>query len=96
MGHFAFHARCSSHTLTKACGGAPASTLRTGQGVGALTIESVTVSGVAVPKSMIQELVAYYARSGNAPEGFNLEAPFRLPAKIREIRTARGQAVIVQ
>jgi hypothetical protein len=70
--------------------------LRTGQGVGALTIESVTVSGVAVPKSMIQELVAYYARSGNAPEGFNLEAPFRLPAKIREIRTARGQAVIVQ
>ncbi len=70
--------------------------LRTGQGVGAFTLESLTVSGVVVPKSMLQQLVAYYSRSQDAPEGFNLEAPFRLPAKIREIRTARGQAVIVQ
>jgi hypothetical protein len=70
--------------------------LRTGQGVGAFSLESVTVSGVVVPKSMLQQLVAYYSRSDAAPEGLNLEAPFRLPAKIREIRTARGQAVIVQ
>jgi hypothetical protein len=70
--------------------------LRTGQGVGAFTLESLTVSGVVVPKSMLQELVAAYSRSDAAPDGLNLEAPFRLPAKIREIRTARGQAVIVQ
>jgi hypothetical protein len=70
--------------------------LRTGQGVGAFTLESLTVSGVVVPKSMLQELVAAYSRSAAAPDGLNLEAPFRLPAKIREIRTARGQAVIVQ
>jgi hypothetical protein len=70
--------------------------LRTGQGVGAFTLESLTVSGIVVPKSMLQELIAYYSRSDAAPQGLNLEAPFRLPAKIREIRTARGQAVIVQ
>ena len=70
--------------------------LRTGQGVGAFTLESLTVSGVVVPKSMLQELIAAYSRSDAAPDGLNLEAPFRLPAKIREIRTARGQAVIVQ
>jgi hypothetical protein len=70
--------------------------LRTGQGVGAFTLESLTVSGIVVPKSMLQELVAYYSRSDASPQGLNLEAPFRLPAKIREIRTARGQAVIVQ
>ena len=70
--------------------------LRTGQGVAALTIESVTVSGVTVPKSLLQELIAAYLRSEALPEGLNLEAPFRLPARIREIRTARGQAVIVQ
>jgi hypothetical protein len=70
--------------------------LRTGQGVGAFTLESLTVSGVVVPKSMLQELVAAYSRSDAAPDGLNLEAPFRLPAKIREIRTERGQAVIVQ
>ncbi len=66
------------------------------QRVGALTIESVTVSGVVVPKSMLQELIAAYSRSDAMPDGLNLEAPFRLPARIREIRTARGQAVIVQ
>jgi hypothetical protein len=70
--------------------------LRTGQGVGAFTVESVTVSGVEVPKAMLQQLIAYYSRSEASPDGVNLEAPFRLPAKIREIRTARGQAVIVQ
>jgi hypothetical protein len=70
--------------------------LRTGQGVGAFTLESVTVSGVVVPKSMLQELIAQYTRSDASPDGVNLEAPFRLPARIREIRTARGQAVIVQ
>jgi hypothetical protein len=70
--------------------------LRTGQGVGAFTLESVTVSGVVVPKSMLQEVIAYYSRSEASPQGVNFEAPFRLPARIREIRTARGQAVIVQ
>lgn len=70
--------------------------LRTGQGVGAFTLESVTISGVVVPKSMLQQLIAHYTRSEASPDGVNLEAPFRLPARIREIRTARGQAVIVQ
>jgi hypothetical protein len=70
--------------------------LRTGQGVGAFTLESVTISGVVVPKSMLQQLIAQYTRSDASPEGVNLEASFRLPARIREIRTARGQAVIVQ
>jgi hypothetical protein len=70
--------------------------LRTGQGVGAFTLESVTISGVVVPKSMVQQLIAHYTRSDASPDGVKLEAPFRLPARIREIRTARGQAVIVQ
>jgi hypothetical protein len=44
----------------------------------------------------VQQLIAQYTRSEASPDGVNLEAPFRLPARIREIRTARGQAVIVQ
>jgi hypothetical protein len=70
--------------------------LRTGKGVGAFTLESVTVGGVPVPKTVLQELVSYYSRSNEQPQGVNIEAPFRLPAKIREIKTVRGQAVIVQ
>src|SRR5262249_18020855 len=37
--------------------------LRTENGVGAFTLESATVGGVPVPKSVLQELVSYYSKS---------------------------------
>lgn len=70
--------------------------LRTGKGVGAFTLESATIGGVPVPTSVLHELVAYYTRGPAQPEGVNFEAPFRLPAGIREIHTALGQATVVQ
>jgi hypothetical protein len=70
--------------------------LRTENGVGAFTLDSATVGGVPVPKSVLQELVAYYSKSESQPDGLNFEAPFRLPARIREIRTTIGQALVVQ
>jgi hypothetical protein len=70
--------------------------LRTENGVGAFTLDSATVGGVPVPKSVLQELVSYYSKSDSQPEGVNFEAPFRLPARIREIRTTLGQALVVQ
>lgn len=71
-------------------------TLRTGRGVGAFSLESASVSGLPVPKAILQELVSYYSRSASQPEGIDFEAPFRLPARIREIRTRHGQALVVQ
>jgi hypothetical protein len=70
--------------------------LRTEKGVGAFTLESATVGGVPVPKTVLQELVGYYSRTEAQPEGIDIEAPFRLPARIREIRTGQGQALVVQ
>lgn len=70
--------------------------LRTEKGVGAFTLESATVGGVPVPKTILQELVSYYSRSETNPEGIDFEAPFKLPANIREIRTTQGQALVVQ
>ena len=70
--------------------------LRTQKGVGAFTLESATVGGLPVPKAILQELVTYYSRSESQPQGINIEAPFRLPANILEIRTAQGQALVVQ
>jgi hypothetical protein len=70
--------------------------LRTGQGVAAFTLESATVGGIPVPKSVLQELVSYYTRRPDQPSGFDFEAPFRLPARIRAIQTALGQATVVQ
>jgi hypothetical protein len=70
--------------------------LRTENGVAAFTLESATVGGVPVPKTVLQELVSYYSKGPNAKDGVNFEAPFRLPAQIREIHTAMGRATVVQ
>jgi hypothetical protein len=70
--------------------------LRTENGVAAFTLESATVAGIPVPKSVLQELVSYYSQGPNSKEGVNFEAPFRLPAHIREIHTAMGRATVVQ
>jgi hypothetical protein len=73
-----------------------AGVLRTQKGVGAFTLQSATVGGLPVPKAVLQELVSYYSRSESNPKGIDFEAPFRLPAKIVEIRTSQGQALVVQ
>jgi hypothetical protein len=71
-------------------------TLQSGDGVARLQFESATVSGVPVPKMVLQQIVSYYSRSERFPSGINLDDPFTLPARIREIQVERGQAVVVQ
>jgi hypothetical protein len=71
-------------------------TLRTQNGVGAFTLETATIGGIPVPKTVLQEVVSYYSRSESQPKGVDFEAPFRLPARIREIQTRQGQALVVQ
>lgn len=70
--------------------------LQTKAGVGNFVLESVSISGVPVPKWMLQEVVSHYSRSSARPEGVTIEKPFALPAGIREIEVGRGQAIVVQ
>jgi hypothetical protein len=70
--------------------------LRTKNGVGTFALDSATVSGVPVPSWMLQEIVSHYSKSEKAPHGVSIEKPFLLPAGIREIQIARGQAIVVQ
>jgi hypothetical protein len=70
--------------------------LQTANGMGVLTIETVTLGGVAVPRTVLQELVSYYSRSPEQPAGFRLDQPFELPSAIRSVETTPGRAVIVQ
>jgi hypothetical protein len=71
-------------------------TLRSSNGVAQFQLEQALVSGVPVPKALLQQVVSYYSRSPEYPEGINLEAPFPLPANIRQIETLKGQAIVVQ
>jgi hypothetical protein len=70
--------------------------LQTANGVGRFDIESATVSGVPVPATLLRDAVAYYSRAADDPEGVRLGEPFPLPANIRRIEVAQGQAVVVQ
>ncbi len=70
--------------------------LTTQDGIGRFTLESAEISGVTVPKTMLQELLSYYSRTPEDPDGINMDEPFELPAQIREIRVAAGGATIVQ
>ena len=73
-----------------------AGTLTTQNGVGRFQLESAEISGVTIPKSLLQELLSYYSRTTENPSGINMDDPFELPARIREIRVAQGSATIVQ
>jgi hypothetical protein len=71
-------------------------TLVTSGGVGRFQLETAELGGVSVPKSLIQELLTYYSRSPENPSGINMDDPFELPARIREIRVDEGRATVVQ
>lgn len=71
-------------------------TLRAANGSGTFGLESASLGGVPIPRSLVQEIVSYYSRTPDTPQGFDLDKPFPLPANIRSIETQRGTAVIVQ
>ena len=70
--------------------------LRTENGMGRFDLEEAAVSGVPVPTSVLADIVSYYSRSANDPEGVRLNDTFRLPSQIKQIEMGVGQAVIVQ
>ena len=70
--------------------------LRTQNGQGRFELQQAAVSGVPIPKSVLQELVSYYSKSADDPRGIDLDEPFELPAGIRQIEVGQGQAVVVQ
>ena len=70
--------------------------LHTKGGHGQFDLQEADISGVPVPKPVLQQLLTYYSRSPEHPNGVQLDAPFELPANIREIEIGQGQAVVVQ
>jgi hypothetical protein len=70
--------------------------LRSGGGQGTFTLEQATLAGVSVPATVVQELVTYFTKTPETPEGVDLAKPFALPANIDKVETRVGQATIVQ
>jgi hypothetical protein len=70
--------------------------LRTREGRGQLHLRSADIGGVPLPKPLLQELVSFFSRTPQNPNGFDIDSPFDLPAKIREISVRTGESVVVQ
>jgi hypothetical protein len=70
--------------------------LTTSNGVGMVDLQSATLGPLPIPKVILQEIVSFYSRTPDHPSGIDLDAPFALPARIREIQVQVGRAVVVQ
>ena len=70
--------------------------LHTRDGKARFEVQSAEISGLPVPPSFLQELVSYYSRTPDNPQGVRIDDTFSLPAQIREIQVGQGQAVVVQ
>ena len=70
--------------------------LRTKDGKGQFELQSASLSGVPLPKFLLQEIVAHYTRDEDRPSGIRLDDPFTLPANIKQIDVGQGQAVVIQ
>ncbi len=71
-------------------------TFRGSNGKGTYAFESATLGGVPIPKTVLGELVAFYTRSSETPNGIPLDAPFELPHRIRDVELRRGMATVIQ
>ena len=65
-------------------------------GGGQFQLGSAEILGVPLPRPIVQELVSFFSRTPEYPRGFNIDEPFNLPAKIRQVAVNQGEALIVQ
>ena len=70
--------------------------LRTKDGRGQFELQSAQLSGVPIPKFLVQEIVTHYTRENDRPNGIRLDDPFALPASIKQIDVGAGQAIVTQ
>ena len=70
--------------------------LHTRDGQARFEVQSAQMSGIPVPVTVLQEVLTYYSRSDERPQGVRLDDVFALPANIRQIEVGQGQAVVVQ
>ena len=70
--------------------------LRTKDGRGQFDLQSADISGVPLPRFLVQEILSHYTRDEDRPNGVRLDDPFALPASIKQIDLGSGQAIVVQ
>jgi hypothetical protein len=70
--------------------------LTASDGLARFAFDRAAVGGVSVPKFIVQELVTFYSKTPDNPRGLNIDDPFPLPSRIRQIEIRPGEAVVKQ
>ena len=70
--------------------------LKTAEGRARFELERAEMSGVAVPKSLLQQILTYFTRSADRPGGAGLDDTYKMPAEIQRLKVERGRAVVIQ
>jgi hypothetical protein len=68
--------------------------LAAANGTGRIEVQEASVGGVGLPASLVAQLVAMSTRTEKQPDGFDIQAPFELPWKARQVRFEAGRALV--
>jgi hypothetical protein len=71
-------------------------TVKTGDGKGRFELERAEIAGFPMPKSLLGQLVNFFTRTADNPQGSNIDDTFELPASILRIDVEPGKATVVQ
>ncbi len=63
-------------------------------GMGTIDLKEARLGNWPVPASLVGQLVSNSTRSAANPQGFDIQAPFRLPYAMRRVRFELGRAVV--
>jgi hypothetical protein len=67
--------------------------LPNGGGSARIELEQALVGGVSLPPGVLAQLVSYATRTAKHPEGFDIQAPFKLPWTAHRVRLEPGRAL---
>jgi hypothetical protein len=70
--------------------------LITKDGKGQFKLQSTEVNGIPLPGALALDLLSTYTKTRRHPEGFDIEKPFDLPAKIRQLQINTAEIVVIQ
>jgi hypothetical protein len=68
----------------------------TGDGKGRIELERAEVSGVPIPKTFLNQMVNFFTRTADNPNGSTVDDVFELPAKIKRIDSEQGRFTVHQ
>jgi hypothetical protein len=68
----------------------------TADGKGRFELERAEISGLPLPKALLEQLVRFFTRTADNPSGSSVDDTFDLPAKIRRIDVDKGKFTVHQ